>query len=120
MSCRAWAVASAYSAGPARHDYIFYFTKKYTYNLYSILKTYEHDVLLVRQLHLVSPAHLPSEHEFGPHFLHRFLTFYTDLIKWTDGLMGWPDTVSMLASHTWARVVVCRRLTYAGPPFGHL
>jgi hypothetical protein len=23
-----------------------------------------------------------------------FLTFYVDLIKWVDGLMGWPDTVS--------------------------
>jgi hypothetical protein len=30
------------------------------YNLYSILKTSEHDVLLVRQLHPVSPALLPS------------------------------------------------------------
>jgi hypothetical protein len=31
--------------------------------------------------------------EFKPHLLHRFLTFYADLIKWADGLMGWPDTV---------------------------
>jgi hypothetical protein len=23
-------------------------------------------------------------------FLHRFLTFYADLIKWADGLTGWP------------------------------
>jgi hypothetical protein len=23
-----------------------------------------------------------------------FLTFYADLIKWIDGLTGWPDTVS--------------------------
>jgi hypothetical protein len=23
-----------------------------------------------------------------------FLTFYGDLIKWVDGLTGWPDTVS--------------------------
>jgi hypothetical protein len=23
-----------------------------------------------------------------------FLTFYADLIKWADGLTGWPDTVS--------------------------
>jgi hypothetical protein len=30
--CRAWAVASARSADPARHDYIFYFTELiYTY-----------------------------------------------------------------------------------------
>jgi hypothetical protein len=30
------------------------------YNLYSILKTLDHDVLLVRRLHLVSYALLPS------------------------------------------------------------
>jgi hypothetical protein len=30
------------------------------YNLYSILKTLEHDVLLVRRLHLVYLALLPS------------------------------------------------------------
>jgi hypothetical protein len=61
-SCRAWVVASVHSAGPARHDYIFYFKKTYIhiYNLYSILKTFEHDVLLVRQLHPVSPALLLS------------------------------------------------------------
>jgi hypothetical protein len=43
------AVASARSAGPARHDF-FYFTKTYIhiYNLYSILKISEYDVLLVR------------------------------------------------------------------------
>jgi hypothetical protein len=51
------------------------------YNLYSILKTFEHDILLVRQLHLVSLALLPSWHVFNPHLQHRFLTFYTDLIK---------------------------------------
>jgi hypothetical protein len=28
------------------------------------------------------------------HLLHRFLTFYVDLIKWDDELIGWPDTVS--------------------------
>jgi hypothetical protein len=42
-----------------------------------------------------------------PHFFHQgmgsnpppalFLTFYADLIKWIDGLTGWPDTVSRLA-----------------------
>jgi hypothetical protein len=61
--CRAWAVASTRSVGPAWHDYIFYFTKKsyiHMYNLYLILKTSEHDVLLVRRLHPVSPALLPS------------------------------------------------------------
>jgi hypothetical protein len=31
------------------------------------------------------------------HLLHRFLTFYADLIKWIDGLTGWPDTVSRSA-----------------------
>jgi hypothetical protein len=49
---RAWAVASAHSASPTRHDYIFLFYKKnvyiYMYNLYSILKTLKYDVLLVR------------------------------------------------------------------------
>jgi hypothetical protein len=56
---------------------------------------------------------LPSRHGFEPHLLHRFLTFYVDLIKlvdgWADnrfltfytdliklanGLTGWADTVS--------------------------
>jgi hypothetical protein len=67
------------------------------YNLYSILKTPEHDVLLIRRLHLVSSALLPSGRGFKPHLLHRFLTFYADLTKWPDGLMGRPDTVSRLA-----------------------
>jgi hypothetical protein len=62
-SCHAGAVASARSADSARHDYIFFILQKnriYMYNLYSILKTIYHDVLLVRRLHLVSPALLPS------------------------------------------------------------
>jgi hypothetical protein len=42
------------------------------YNLYSILKTLDHDVLLVRRLHFVSPALLPSELGFEPHLLHHF------------------------------------------------
>jgi hypothetical protein len=68
---RAWAVASARSAGPAQHDYIFYFKKNvYIYNLYSILKTIEHDVLLVRQLHLVFSALVPSGHGFESHLMH--------------------------------------------------
>jgi hypothetical protein len=61
--CRgAWAVALARSVGPARHDYIFLFKKiVYTcYNLYSILKTLEHDVLLFRRLQPMSRALLPS------------------------------------------------------------
>jgi hypothetical protein len=63
------------------------------YNLYSILKTSEYDVLLVRQLHPVSPAFLPSRRWFEPHLLHRSLTFYTDLTKWPDGLTGRPGMV---------------------------
>jgi hypothetical protein len=76
----------------------FYFTKRYIhiYNLYSTLKTSEHDVLLVRQLHPVFPALLLSRHGFKPHLLHRFLIFYADLIKWADGLTGWPGIVSRL------------------------
>jgi hypothetical protein len=88
-SCRAWDIASTRSAGPARHDYIFYFKKTYIhiYNLYSILKTFEHDVLLVRQVHPVFPAFVPSGHGFEPHLMHHFLTFYADLIKWVDRLV---------------------------------
>jgi hypothetical protein len=56
------------------------------YNLYSILKISEHDVLLVRQLHPVFPALVPLGHEFEPHLMHHFLTFYADLIKWADRL----------------------------------
>jgi hypothetical protein len=67
------------------------------YNLYSILKISEHDVLLVRQLHLVSFILLPSGYRFEPHLLHCFLTFYVDLIKWADELTGWPGIVSRSA-----------------------
>jgi hypothetical protein len=72
------------------------------YNLYSILKTPEHDVLLVSWLHPVSLALHPPEHGFEPHLLHRFLTFYADLTKWLDGLMSRPDTVSRPACRAWA------------------
>jgi hypothetical protein len=34
----------------------------------------------------MSPALLPSGHELELHLLHRFLTFYADLIKWANGL----------------------------------
>jgi hypothetical protein len=47
------------------------------YNLYSILKTPKHDVLLVRRLHAVSPTLLPSRRGFKPHLMHRFLKFFT-------------------------------------------
>jgi hypothetical protein len=67
------------------------------YNLYSILKISEHDVILVRRLHSVSPALLSLGYGFEPHLVHRFLTFYADLIKWSDGLMGQPDMDSRAA-----------------------
>jgi hypothetical protein len=51
------------------------------YNLYSILKTPEHDVLLVRWIHPVSRDLLPSRRRFEPHLLRRFITFYADLTK---------------------------------------
>jgi hypothetical protein len=41
------------------------------YNLYSILKTPEHDLLLVRRLHSMSPALLPSGRWFEPHIVHN-------------------------------------------------
>jgi hypothetical protein len=44
------------------------------YNLNSIFKTSDHDVLLIRQLHPVSLALLPSEYGF----LRCFLIFYAD------------------------------------------
>jgi hypothetical protein len=85
----------------ARPDTIIYFfilQKKYIHIQFIFnIKASKYDVLLVRQLHLVSPALFPSVHGFEPHFLYRFLTFYVDLIKWTDGLTGWPDIVNRLA-----------------------
>jgi hypothetical protein len=52
MSCRAWALASARSAARSDTIIFFLFYKKnvytYIYNLYSILKTFKHDILLVR------------------------------------------------------------------------
>jgi hypothetical protein len=75
-----------------RLDTIIFFILKKTYihihNLYSILKTSEYDVLLVRQLYLMYVALLQSRHGFKPHFLHHFLTFYVDLIKWADVSCG--------------------------------
>jgi hypothetical protein len=47
------------------------------FNLYSILKTPEYDVLLLRKLHLVSPALVPSGRGFEHHFLHRFFLHFT-------------------------------------------
>jgi hypothetical protein len=65
------------------------------YNLYSIFKTFEHDVLLARQFHTVSLVLFPSGHGFEPHLLHHFLTFYTDLIKWDYGLARHSQQVDM-------------------------
>jgi hypothetical protein len=69
---RAWAIVL-----PARHGTIiyFYFTKKsyiHMYNLYSIIKIYEHNVLLVRRLHLVFPALLPLGCGFEPTYCTAF------------------------------------------------
>jgi hypothetical protein len=51
---RAWAVASACSAGPARHDYIFYFTKKvYTY-IQFIFCGLRNDLMLARAKNAVT------------------------------------------------------------------
>jgi hypothetical protein len=82
------AVASAHSGGPTRHDYIFYFTKSiYIYIIYiQYKKIFVNDVLLVRQLHPVYLTLLLLGHGFKPHLLHNFLTFYANLIKWTDML----------------------------------
>jgi hypothetical protein len=61
-----WGCSLGRSADLARYDYIFILQKTYIhiYNLYSILETSEHDVLLVRQLYLVFPVLLPSRHGF--------------------------------------------------------
>jgi hypothetical protein len=50
------------------------------YNLYSILKTSEYDVLLVRHLHPVSLALLPSGHRFEPHLLYHLKTSEYDVL----------------------------------------
>jgi hypothetical protein len=75
------------------------------YNLYSILKTPKHDVLPVRLFHPVSPALLLSGHGFEPQILHCFLTFYANLTKWRNELMGRPGTVSR---------PVCRAYAWTG------
>jgi hypothetical protein len=75
--------------------YFLFYKKTYIhiYNLYSILKTFKYDVLLVRQLYLVSHV-LPSGQwvqTLPPHFL----TFYADLIKWSDGLTRHSQQINM-------------------------
>jgi hypothetical protein len=84
---------------------IFFILQKILYRyvqfIFNIEKP-EHDVLLIRWLHPMSSALLPTGRGLEPHLLHHFLTFYADLIKWTDDLMGWPDTVSRPACCAWA------------------
>jgi hypothetical protein len=91
-SCRAWTVASTHSADPIRHDYIFFILQKilYTYvHLCLILKILDHNVLLVRQLHSVFLALLPSPGlDSNPISCTIFLTFYANLTKWPDWLTG--------------------------------
>jgi hypothetical protein len=79
------------------------------YSLYSILKTPDHDVLLVRRLQPVSPTLLPLGRGIEPHLLHHFLTFYADLTKWSDGLTGRPNTVSKPMCRAWAEAAARRR-----------
>jgi hypothetical protein len=45
---------------------------------------------------------------------------YADLIKWTDELTSWPDTISRPAWCAWDRVLDRGRLAHVGPPFGYL
>jgi hypothetical protein len=44
-----------------------------------------------------------------------FLTFYSDLTKWPDGLTGWPDMVSRPVCHAWAGAVARRRRAAVWP-----
>jgi hypothetical protein len=76
--------------------------------------------MLVRQFHPVSLALLPSEHGFEPHLLHYFLTFYADLIKWIDGLTGWPDTLSRPVRCVCAVVVARVHLVRVGRRYADL
>jgi hypothetical protein len=68
----------------------------------------------------MSLALLPSGHGFEPHLLHCFLTFYADLIKWIDGLTGWPDTVSRPSWLACVIVVVRVHLARVGRRYADL
>jgi hypothetical protein len=70
------------------------------YNLYSILKTPEHQVR--------TP---PPDH---------FLTFYVDLTKWPDGLTDRPNTVNRPARQSCGLRASGLAGHNAGSPFGHL
>jgi hypothetical protein len=50
----------------------------------------------------------------NPTFCTVFLTFYIDLIKWIDGLMGWPDIVSRPAWRVCAIVVARVHVAHVG------
>jgi hypothetical protein len=83
----------------------FLFYKKtyiHIYDLYSILKTFEHDILLVRQLYLVSPALLLSVHGFEPQLLHCFGRHDV------TGPELWPAGVWPMPGH---RLAIYRRAT---------
>jgi hypothetical protein len=80
-SCRAWAVASAHSAGSARHDYFFILEKNCIYICTLYIQYLKHISMKFYWLAVVSPALLPLWHRFKPHLLQRFLTFYADLTK---------------------------------------
>jgi hypothetical protein len=57
-SCRAWSVTSVRNVARSNTIIFFYFTKNHIYTQVQFIfniKTHEHDVLLVRQLHPVSP-----------------------------------------------------------------
>jgi hypothetical protein len=52
-----------------------------------------------------------------------FLTFYTDLTKWPDGLTGRPGTVSRPTCRVWTVATASGHRAYqahAGSSFGHL
>jgi hypothetical protein len=87
-ACRVWDVASARSADPTRlhsvspallpsgfgFDIFLFYKKSYIhmYNIYSIFKTLDYDVLLVIRLHSMSSTLLSSGFGFKPHLLHHF------------------------------------------------
>jgi hypothetical protein len=66
--CGAWAVASARSAGPARHNHFFILQKNYIYIYTIYIQYYKH-------LSPVSSTLFPSGCGFKPHLLHCFLTY---------------------------------------------
>jgi hypothetical protein len=87
-SCRAWAIASARSAGPARHDYIFYFTKNHIYTYVQFIFNIENTWVWCSTGYIASTSIsclFPFGRGFKPHLMHIFLLFYADLTKWSTG-----------------------------------